>query len=448
MRSAVAAGALLPLLLITSRASADDPRDVASAERVSARVDLFFRFTPQPRLTTEETPAGSEQRYWRAVSTAPVYERAAVDAQGLWGGRVEAHLSGWAAVDLFASQDSVAAGDLALGWARVAGPVFGAWGGRRFVEWGLPGGLHVDGVGVEARPVSGLTVEAVAGRPVTPRYDGSQGPVGSFDGVAAAWGVRARFLHAGRLALSASWMERWTEGLPQRAASADALWVAGSRLELRGSVVLDPDSARVVQGRAEALALLGARSDVSAGWSHADVALLIPRWSILSVFAGPVYDEFYAGGTWRPKRSLAFGVEAALRLLDVPGRSAEAQGPALATRFDARVRLVLRPDGPQGLLHVSRRDDGVRSLTVLRAVASFPVWTRLDAMLEAAAALDDDDPAAPRSAYYGRTTLELRLGGAWRVGATVDAARSVVAAVEVRTALHATWVGGNARRTP
>lgn len=437
------------LALAAPVARAEGPRDVPTPVRISARADLYFRVTAQPRLTVEETPAGVEQRFWRAVTTAPLYERASLDAYGLMSGRVEVHLAGWGAIDLAASHEQLAAGDLALGWARFAGRAGALWGGRRFVEWGLPGGLHVDGVGAEVKPFSGFTLEAVAGRPVTPRHDGAIGPVGSFDGVAAAWGVRARYLDPGRLALSAAWMERWTEGIPgQRVASGDGVWSPSSHVDIRGAVVLDAGGGRVVQARADVLVMPARRWDVSAGWSHADVAALIPRWSILSAFAGPVYDEFFGGATWRVTRGFAVGAEAALRLLDVPGRTLDEQGPALATRFDVRARITPRPNGAQALVHLSRRDDGVVALTVLRAAGTFPVGARVDAMLEAAAALDGDDPAAPRSAYYARATAEVRVGAAWRVGATVDGVRSVTSPFELRGALHATWIGGNARRSP
>lgn len=421
-------------------ARADDLRRDVPEARVSGRADLFFRFTPQARLTVEENASGAVDRYWRAVSTAPLYARAFVDARDLWRGRVEAHVAGWAAVDLFASQDQVAAGDLALAWGSMRLGPHNAWLGRRFVPWGLPGGAHVDGGGAAVNTSFGLTLEALAGRPVTPRYDGTLGPTPSFDGAAAVWGVRAAYANPGRFTASASWMERWGQGIPaQRVFSAEALWTPTARLDLRGAAVVDGGSGDLVQGRVEALVLLGRRSDISAGWAHADVARLIPRWSILSVFAGPVYDEFFLGGAWRPTRGLAVGIEAALRLLDVPGRAQGSFGATLASRIDARVRVAPTPDGPQGLLHVSRRDDGETSLTVFRLVGSFPLHRLLDGMLEASAALDGDDPSAPRSAYYARGTLEVKLGGPWRVGATVDATRAVTIS-EVRGALNVSWV--------
>lgn len=427
-------------LAAPSPALADDgPRD-APAPRVSGRADLLFRFTPQARLTVEEGASGAVDRYWRALATAPLYARAYADARDLWGGRVEAHVSGWAAVDLFASQEQVAAGDLALAWASVRLGPHAAWLGRRFVAWGLPGGAHLDGGGAAVRTAFGLTLEAIAGRPVTPRFGGSLGSTPSFDGAEAVWGVRASYANPGRFTASASWMERWGRGVPaQRALSVEALWMPSARVDLRGAAVLDGGSGDLVQARVEALVLLGRRNDVSAGWTHADVARLIPRWSILSVFAGPVYDELFVGGAWRPTRGLSVGLEAALRLLQVPGRDQSDYGPNLASRVDLRVRVAPSLEGPQGLLHLSRRDDGVRSLTVLRAVGSFPLHRVLDGMLEASAALDGDDFGAPRSAYYGRATLEVKLGGPWRLGATVDATRAV-AISDIRGAINASWV--------
>ncbi len=252
----------------------------------------------------------------------------------------------------------------------------------------------------------GLTLEAVAGRPVTPRFEGTLGATPGFDGAAALWGVRAGYANPGKFTASVAWMERWGRGIPgQRVLSTEALWMPSGRVDVRGSAVVDGASGDLVQGRLEALVMLGRRSDVTAGWAHADVARLIPRWSILSVFAGPVYDEFFLGGAWRPTRGVSVGLEGALRLLDVPGRAQGSYGPTLASRFDARLRVAPSNNGLQGLVHVSRRDDGETALTVLRVVGSFPLHARLDGMLEASAALDGDDPAAPRSAFYGRATL-------------------------------------------
>ena len=432
-------------LAMSAVARGDEPRSDVPPVSVTGRADLLFRFTPQARLTVDEGAAGAVDRYWRALNTAPLYARAYADARSLLGGRVEAHLSGWAAVDLFASQDQVAAGDLALAWASLRLGAHDVWLGRRFVAWGLPGGAHLDGVGAAVRTSFGLSVEALAGRPVTPRFDGGFGATPSFEGAAALWGVRVAYARTGRFGASLSWMERWGNGIPgQRALSAEALWTPTSRLDLRGAAVLDGASGGLVQARAEALYVLGSRNDVSLGWAHADVARLIPRWSILSVFAGPVYDELFVGGAWRPVRAVSIALEGALRWLDVPGRSSNDIGPALASRVDLRVRVAPSRDGVQALFHASRRDDGVRSLTVLRAVASLPLHARLDAMLEAAAALDDDDPSAARSAYYGRATVEVKLGGPWRIGATLDATQGL-AVSELRGALNASWVAPTGR---
>lgn len=432
--------AWVALLAAPSVARADDgPRD-APAPRVSGRADLYFRFNPQARLTVEENASGAVDRYWRALATAPLYARAFVDARNLWRGRVEAHVAGWAAVDLFASQEQVAAGDLALAWGSMRLGPHVAWLGRRFVPWGLPGGAHVDGGGFAVNTSFGLTLEALAGRPVTSRFESSLGSVPSFDGAAAVWGVRAAYANPGHFTASAAWMERWGQGIPaQRVFTAEALWTPSTRLDLRGSAVIDGGSGDLVQGRVEALVMLGRRSDVSAGWAHADVARLIPRWSILSVFAGPVYDEFFVGGAWRPTRGVTVGLEGALRLLDVPGRAQASYGATLASRIDARLRIAPETDGPQGLVHVSRRDDGERSLTVFRLVGAIPLHRVLDGVLEASAALDGDDPEAPRSAYYGRAALEVKLGGPWRVGATVDATRGL-AISELRGAMNISWV--------
>jgi hypothetical protein len=313
---------VVAVALYAGSAGAQPVADGRDHAQVRVRIDTVFRGVPRYALASADPQASAADRYWRAVTLAPLMARATLDAHDLAGGRVEAHLNAWGAVDLaVVDPRAVGAGDLAVAWARYASGPWAVWAGRRFVAWGPPGGLHVDGVGAEAR-AGAFSVEVMIGRPVTPAYGALVGAQGSFEGVTASGGARVAWSRPGLLMASASYVERWARGVAGvRAVSLDALVTPNERLDVRASVQLDATGADVSQASADLDWMPTSWATVAAGYAHVDPSKLIPRWSILSVFATDVFDEGRASLVWRPSRAVSLRV-AALRHAGVERRPA------------------------------------------------------------------------------------------------------------------------------
>ncbi len=429
---------LMVLFALLARATAAraqaDARDESS---VRVRLDTVFRGVPRYVLSTADAQASAADRYWREVTLAPLMARATLDARGLLHGHLEAHLNAWGAIDLAVTDpQTYAAGDLAVAWARATAGPWALWAGRRFVPWGPPGGLHVDGLGAEAR-AGGFSVEAMVGRPVTPAWGAMVGAQPSFDGVTVAAGARVGWVSPGVAMASVSYVERWAKGIPGvRALSVDASLTPGERLDLRGGLVLDAGGVDVSQASADVDWMAASWATVSAGYAHVDPARLIPRWSILSVFATDVFDEARASFVWRPARAVSLRLEGAGQRYALPGSQEDARW---GHRVDASLRLTSRDRRRQGTLSASRRDDGVRPLTLVRVAGMWTVARDVGLALEFTAALDDDSPSSSRTSLYGRASFEVPLGAGWRAGASLDGARSPIAVAEVRGMAHASW---------
>ncbi|MFO0605116.1 MAG: hypothetical protein U0324_18185 [Polyangiales bacterium] len=427
----------LAALFVWPSVGAAQTSDRRPAESVRVRLDAVFRGVPRYVLTASDQQANAPERYWRAVTLAPLVARANLDAQNLLGGRLETHLSAWGAVDLaLAEPGSYAAGDLAVAWARATLGPWSLWAGRRFVPWGPPGGLHVDGIGGEAR-AGGFAVEVMVGRPVTPAWGALVGAQPGFDGVTAAAGARVAWAMPGRVMASAAYVERWAYGVAGvRAVSLDAVATPNERLDLRGSLVLDATGAGVTQAGADVDWSPGSWGSLGVGYAHVDPARLIPRWSILSVFVTDVFDEARAWAVLRPARAITLRVEGAGQRYAAPGTQDDARW---GHRVEAALRLASADRRRTGTLSASRRDDGVRPLTLVRAAGLWTLPRDVAVALELAAALDDDSTASARTSLYGRASVEVPLGRAWRAGASLDGVRSPIAAAELRGMAHASW---------
>lgn len=418
-------------------ALAQSQREVRDESQVRVRIDSVFRGVPRYVLTASDQQASAADRYWRTVTLAPIMARATLDARGLAGGHLEAHLNAWGAVDLaVADPQTYAAGDLAVAWARYAAGPWGAWAGRRFVSWGAPGGVHVDGIGAEVT-AGGFNAEVMVGRPVTPAYGALVGAQPSFDGVSAAFGARVGWMQAGTFAASASYLERWAYGVAGvRALSLDASFTPTERLDMRAAIVVDAAGGGVTQASADLDWTPASWGLVGLGYAHVDPSRLIPKWSILSVFATQVFDELRGAFTWRPARVVSLRIEGAGQRYDVPGSNEDARW---GSRVEAMLRVTSRDRTRQGTLSASRRDDGVRPLTLVRVAGMWTLPRDVGVALEGAAALDDDDPSSSRTSLYARAAVEVPLGRGWRIGAAVDGVRSPIALSEVRALAHGSW---------
>ena len=424
---------------VVSAQTTSTPDDAPATTRM--RFDVIFRGVPRYALTAQSNAASADDRYWRALALAPLQERASLDATNLLHGRVDVHFSAWDSIDLAASDAPGGrfAGDVAVAWSRYHRGPASVWAGRRFIAWGAPGGVHLDGIGGEVRLTEGLFVETMVGRPVTPAYGALLGGHPGFDGVTAAGGGRVGWSHPGLLSASVSYLEHWAAGIPVRRV-AEASFVANPArwLDLRGSVSWDLLGLGVMQADLDASAWVGRTVQVDAGYGHLDPALLIPRWSILSVFVTRTFDEGRARVAWRIVPALQVGLEGAVLHYDVAGVDPSKAGPEWGSRAEMFVRVSSRDRRQQVVAIASHRDDGDQRMTLVRIAGTFPLFREIFGAVEGAVALDNDDLAAPRTSWYGRLSAEGPVAVNWRLGASVDAVHSPIATSELRAMLHLT----------
>jgi len=411
--------------------------------RIRVRSDTIIRWQPRYVFTVDETQIGADQGFWQRVNELPLYQRLTLDGRNLADGAVDVHLSAWGALDLTFDADgddrsgAIAAGDFAQAYVRArTGPV-SVWGGRRFVSWGLPGGLHVDGGGVGVRHESGFHAEAMVGRPVTPRFRSLLGSSTSFQGVTAAYGARAGFTAPGRGQVAAAYVERWAEGLPvDRVLSVDGTWRPLSRLDLGASVAVDVDDVGVSQATAQASWLANRELTVDVLYTHRDPRRLIPAYSLLSVFASSIYDEAAVGVAYRLSRSVAVRAEGGLRHYDAPGSTQGAGDPEWGYRAEATLRALPVDGRAQYRMMYSRRDDGDIAYNLADAGVSFKVWRQLTLALQATFAIQDD---GDRDSVLGRATLEYPVVPGWDVAGTVGVSRTAIAEAETRGLLRVSY---------
>jgi hypothetical protein len=406
--------------------------------RVRTRHDTVLSWSPRYMLSTTQNELGLEQQLWLAVDPLPLYHRASLDASRSLGPKTSfaMHLSGWGSVDLLQAENGgQGAGDIAIGYVELAHKPLSIWAGRRFLTFGPPGGLHVDGVGVGARTGFGLFVEAFAGRPVTPMRLGLLGPQGAFVGPTAAYGARVGFEDAGRISASAAYAELWSHGiLDKRTVDVAATWDPGI-LQLEGSVKIDALNPGIMQARAVALFDITHELEVDANYLHIEPQRWIAAWSILSAFETSTFDEAMAGVTVRLSRSFAVRGEGAARVYSMP----EGGDTTIGYRADVSARMMPGADhGPALRLQASRRDDGDLRYTVLTAGASLDVYRGTYVSLDGAFA-GDDDGKRPVSAI-GRGSVDLDLLENLRLGATVSFGTTLFAETELRAMLRLRWL--------
>jgi hypothetical protein len=404
------------------------------------RFDTIFSGTPHYVLTAQSGAPSIDDRYWRVVLLAPLQQRVTGDALGLVDGNVEAHLAAWVAVDLAApTADGHIAGDVALAWMRYRRGPFALWLGRRFVSWGAPGGVHIDGVGGEVQLASGLSCDAIAGRPVTPTYGALLGPQPGFEGETFAAGARVGWSQPGVYSTSVSMFEHWADGIPvRRVVEMSAVATPLRWMDLRGSISWDLLGFGVMQADADASAWVARKLEFDIGYGHMNPALLIPRWSILSVFITRTFDEARARAAWHITRNVEVGGEAAAQHYSLPDPAPVQAEPQWGSRFEVFARANTADHRITVVASASHRDDGSLRMTLLRIAGSMRVVQLLSVALEGATAVDNDDFTAPRTSFYGRASVNTPFATAYSLGASLDAVRSPIAASEVRAMVHFT----------
>jgi hypothetical protein len=412
-------------------------QDREQPERIRIREDTILNSTPRYELRLSDTATSSSARFWHRVDQLPVYERVSLDADGLMHGPLDVHILAWGAGDALMPQHGpVASGDFATAYAHAQLlPPLSAWGGRRFIVWGLPGGLHLDGIGVEQRSEIGLHFEAVAGRPVTPVFT-TLGSHSEYEQPTFASGASAGYESPGKLSAGLSFMQRTAHGIvADRTVMGTLAYRPYERLDLLASGSVDV-AAGLQEARAQVAYLLVDDVEPDLSYVHADPQKLLPSWSILSMFASDAYDEGAAGVTTRFSQAVTGRVEVAVRHAYLPGN--KQHDDAFGYRTDASVRVAPVPRGTDFVVELSRRDLAPTALLVARIAVSFAAYRALRVAPELGAAIDEHDTA--RSALLVRGAAELPIDAHWRTALTLDFARTPIALAEVRSMLRVSYV--------
>ncbi|RLB55470.1 MAG: hypothetical protein DRJ42_06190 [Deltaproteobacteria bacterium] len=407
--------------------------------RIRIRSDSVMRFQSGYVLTVDETAApNANRRFWQRVAQLPIYERVSLDARDLADGHVDVHFSAWGALDLtFQTDNGIAAGDFAIGYVEGRHGVASGWGGRRFLSWGIPGGIHLDGGGAALRIADGLVVEAAVGRPVTPRRNELLGQRPDFSEATVAYGARIGYVHPGRLTASLSYLDRWAQGISgDRSVAVDATWRIVPAVDVSGNVSVDVNSVGVEQANLTANIVLGDRVMTDIGWQHVDPTRLLPMWSILAAFASSVFDEIAAGATLRLADNWSVRGAGGVRLYSLDGITT-------GYRLEALARYVDALSGLRSFISLTRRHDGNDGLNVLHGSVAFPpLWDRLIVALQAAVGVDD---LAEKESLLARFSADWPVAGGWNIGASLDWARTPIALSEVRGQLSFSYRPGDAQ---
>ncbi len=429
-----AAGLVVATMLVASAALAQGASQETPRKRVRARYDTLLRWAPRYQLSTTEGPLGLQQQYWRRADALPLYHRITVDASNLIDGTTSVHFSGWGALNLLAdSTGAFAVGDIAIGYAEFSLSPLRSWAGRRFVTYGPPGGLHVDGIGMSLRAQGGFTAEIFLGRPVTPNRNNVVGGQASFEGPAFAYGARLAYAYANRLRTSLAYAESIREGMTgSRTIDAAGSWYQGA-FRFESAAKIDVLNLGLAQAQVVGSWRASALVECGLAFLHVEPGRWIPAWSILSVFETSTFDELSLATTLRVARPISVRAE-------IAGRKYSAQDEQEA-RFGYRGDLTARgmPTPRSSLrwrINVSRRDDGVVGYTLLNGGIGIRPWTAVVTSIDGSFAIDDE---GGRDSALLRLSADYEPSAAWILGATVSLARTPLAEAEMRGLLRASW---------
>ncbi|HEY8207988.1 MAG TPA: hypothetical protein VIG99_10940 [Myxococcaceae bacterium] len=253
--------------------------------------------------------ARPELRDGRAVTAAPLLELVSIDAWGLnapgiRGARV--HVSGWGSLSpLELSQRGAAAGDLDLAFVegRALEDRLRFVAGRQLVAGGAARFLQLDGVLAEYGVARLLRVTAWGGVPVSARFNVRQGDAAGGGRVAWApsWDSEVGASYA--LVLDRGLVARHDAGVDGRWAPWRSAWVAGHALYSLAE-------ARLVEAELGPHWRVWPSLEVALSARRVSPDLLLPRGSILSVFAEPARDELGAIAVWEPRPDVAVTADA------------------------------------------------------------------------------------------------------------------------------------------
>ena len=242
-----------------------------------------------------------------AQTFAPFFAQVGLNASDINAGPVEdihVGLGAWGRVSLTGEQ---AAGDVDL--AFVSGKLFDkhltVTLGRQFRAGGAFRALQVDGASVDVALPGRLGVTAFGGLPVIPRFAVARGD--------AVWGARLYWRPNWDTEIGASYFEMMDHGYTaRRDVGIDGRTELFHHLNLAGMAVLSAVEGRLVEAEISPGWRVSDKVEITGQFRHTSPDLLLPRTSILSVFAQTVHNHGGLGVAYDPSAHFSAAVDAKL----------------------------------------------------------------------------------------------------------------------------------------
>lgn len=242
-----------------------------------------------------------------AQTVVPFFAQVGLNASDINLGPVQdirVGLGAWGRVSLTNEQ---AAGDVDL--AFVSGKLFDkrltVTLGRQFRAGGAFRALHVDGASVDVALPGRLGVTAFGGLPVIPRFAAARGD--------AVWGARLYWRPNWDTEIGASYFEMMDHGYTaRRDVGIDGRTELFRHLNLSGLAVLSAVEGRLVEAEISPGWRVSDQVEIVGQFRHTSPDLLLPRTSILSVFAQTVHNHGGLGVAYDPTTRFSASLDAKL----------------------------------------------------------------------------------------------------------------------------------------
>ena len=279
-------------------------------------------------------------RAGEAQTILPFFAQLGLNASDITVGPVQdvrVGLGAWGRVNL--TGDLQSAGDVDL--AYVSGKLFDKHLtltlGRQFRSGGAFRALHLDGGTLDVSLPGRLGFTVFGGAPVIPRFAVAKGD--------AAWGARLYWRPNWSSELGASYFEMMDHGYTaRRDVGIDARAELFRRLRVSGMAVLSALEGRFAEADISPTLRLTDAFELSAFFRHTSPDLLLPRTSIMSVFAQTDQNQGGLGLLWAPSGRISAGIDG--RLISIPndplGYEILAQGTVRPTKFTRATLEVVR----------------------------------------------------------------------------------------------------------
>jgi hypothetical protein len=389
----------------------------ARADTIEATSTTFLQVGQQTRnFVADQEP--------ELVTVAPLFEMLTLSARDIRNGfadDLEIQLSTWASYELAdprwdAGTTGDANGDVLAAFvkARFLKRRLTVRLGREMVAMGASRFLQIDGGDLALRLPAGFGLSAYVGSPVSQRFQSRSGPQ-SWNpaggdlayGGRASWslvlpGVGGRGLDVGAFAAMV------TDGgeTARQDVGADFRLQPAGNLTLSGYGVYSLEAERVAEGTALLTWTPARRVRITADYRFSAPDLMLPRTSILSVFADSDRSDLGGGVTYELTRTFDVGLDA--HVLLEPG---EAEGDT-NTGYEARLRGGWTR-GPTSLgAELSALDSLDNGYVAFRAYGRHEIG-RLFGAADLIGHLLREPVNGEDVAVTGTLTGGMRLGGGW-----------------------------------